>query len=196
MRIQTPFPEVDRLLEKYETEPEHVFHVASLTLQLFDLLAFWHQLPPRDRDLLLAAALLHDIGWSQTTDGRGHHKETLRLIDLFPWDSVTADEKNLISQCARYHRKSIPHPGHDRFMRLPVEERFRLEKLSSLLRIGDALDRTHRQLIQWVEVQFFENEWRFLLSTETEIDAEIKMAELKSDLLRKASGRTLVFGRK
>ncbi|MES2308007.1 MAG: HD domain-containing protein [Verrucomicrobiota bacterium] len=194
--MKTPFPEVELLLEKYETEPEHVLHVASLTLQLFDLLSFWHQLSSRDRELLQAAALLHDIGWSQTPDGRGHHKETLRLIDQFSWTSVTPEEKDLISQCARYHRKSIPKPEHDRFLKLPTSEKFRLEKLAAFLRIGDALDRTHRQIIHQIEVKFFENEWRFLLSSPTSVDAEIKMAETKGDLLQKASGRQLLFERK
>ncbi len=188
-----PFPEVDSLLKKYETEPEHVFHVATLTLQLFDQLHPWHQLPPRDRELLHAAALLHDIGWSQTTDGKGHHKESLRLIDQSTWSSITHEEKNILAQSARYHRKSIPNAKHDRFILLPALEQIRVQKLSSLLRIGDALDRTHRQLIQKITVIILDHEFHFKLLSPSPLEAEIKMAENKSDLLQQISGKQLFF---
>ena len=191
--MKSPFPEVEMLLEKYETEPEHVTHVAALTLQLFDQLAFWHQLNERDRLLLQASALLHDIGWSQTTDGKGHHKESLRLIDLFPWQSVDPREKELLAQCARYHRKSIPSSEHPRFTALLPDDRLRLQKIASLLRIGDALDRTHRQLIRRIEVRALDQEWFFMLDSDSKLDSEIKMAENKSDLLQIISGKRLVF---
>ena len=188
-----PFPEVDQLLKKYETEPEHVLHVASLTLQLFDQLTLWHQLTDRDRQLLHAAALLHDIGWSQTADGKGHHKESLRLIDQFTWSSISIEEKEIVAQTARYHRKAIPSPQHERFTVLPSSEQRRVEKLAALLRIGDALDRSHRQLIQQVQIQIQDQAWYFLLLAPSKLDAEITMAENKSDLLQKISKRQLFF---
>ncbi len=188
-----PFPEVDQLLKKYETEPEHVFHVSFLTLQLFDQLSLWHQLTDRDRQLLHAAALLHDIGWSQTADGKGHHKESLRLIDQFTWSSISFEEKEVVAQTARYHRKSIPSPHHERFTALPPSEQLRVEKLAALLRIGDALDRTHRQLIQQVQMEIHDQSWHFLLLAPSKIDAEMTMAENKSNLLQKLSMKRLFF---
>src|SRR5271165_4007233 len=93
------------LRARYDEEPSHSDHVALLTLQLYDELQAWHPSPPRARELLFTAALLHDIGWSQTPDGKGHHKQSARLIQEHAWKTLTPDEVQLVAQIARYHRK-------------------------------------------------------------------------------------------
>lgn len=191
--MRVPFPEVEVLLHKYDIEHPHVFHVADLTLQLFDSFQETFELSSRDRELLHAAALLHDIGWSQTPDGKGHHKESMRLIDLFSWVSVDEEEKDLIAQCARYHRKSIPKKEHERFERLSNREKSRVEKMAGLLRIGDALDRTHRQIVRKVEIDLKKAKLQFFIHSSTDPHAEIKMAYEKSNLLQKVLEHELSF---
>ncbi len=53
---------------------------------------------------------------------------------------------------ARYHRKSHPKSSHDEFMILPKDWRVIVNKLSAILRIADALDRTHNSLVNTVKV--------------------------------------------
>jgi exopolyphosphatase/pppGpp-phosphohydrolase len=72
---------VEALMSVYETEPVHVLHVRDLAVSLFDDLQFLHRMGPLDRAILDAASCLHDIGWTVTQpDGKGHHKESARLI--------------------------------------------------------------------------------------------------------------------
>src|SRR5271155_115647 len=140
------------LRARYDEEPGHSDHVALLALQLFDGLRPWHDLGPRARELLHSAALLHDIGWSQTPDGKGHHKWSARLIQEQAWKNLTADEVTLVAQVARYHRKAPPEAEHAEFHALKASAQKIVMILGGVLRIADALDRTHTARIARIDV--------------------------------------------
>ncbi len=63
--------------------------------------------------------MLHDIGWSQTSDGAGHHKHSARMIGEHPWKHLRAADVKIVAQIARYHRKALPQPHHEPFHALP-----------------------------------------------------------------------------
>ncbi|HVY68932.1 MAG TPA: HD domain-containing protein [Verrucomicrobiae bacterium] len=190
MNITEARSEAAALMRARETEPEHVLHVASLAMQLFDGLAPLHQLGPEDRLLLEAAGYLHDIGWSVSErDGAGHHKASARLIREHNWKALDACEVNLVALVARYHRKSLPEPGHLDFTALPAEDQRRVELLAAMLRIADGLDRTHRQWVQEVHCQIGAHQLELRLVACAPVGAEISAAGKKADLARRAFAR-------
>lgn len=138
------------LMAAVEPEPAHVRQVARLAGRLFDDLAVGDE---EDRCLLEAAGWLHDIGCSVARDGKGHHKESARLIREAVWTGFRADEVAVLAQIARYHRKSPPTAEHADFMALPVEDRQRVERLAALLRVADGLDRQHLQKVVAVRAE-------------------------------------------
>jgi exopolyphosphatase / guanosine-5'-triphosphate,3'-diphosphate pyrophosphatase len=131
------------LRARYDEEPTHSDQVAKLALELYDGLQDWHTYPARARELLNSAALLHDIGWSQTPDGKGHHKESARLIRGHKWKHLLPEEMELVAQVARYHRKAPPQPEHEDFQALKPSAQKTVMILGGVLRLADALDRTH-----------------------------------------------------
>ncbi len=141
------------LRARYDEEPVHTDHVAELARQLFDGLKPWHRLDADSRKLLDVATILHDIGWSQAPDGRGHHKHSARLIREHAWRHLDPDEVALVAQIARYHRKAMPQPEHEEFQALSANAQKRVMILGGILRIADALDRTHTQKIARLEVE-------------------------------------------
>jgi len=140
--------EVRIFIKDLETHPGHVVQVAKLADRLFVLLKPLHGLGARDRRLLAAAALMHDIGWSVSPSGKAHHKHSARLIRQNPWVNLTAAEIDLVAQVARYHRRKLPTPKHKPFARLDRTSRRRVCALAALLRIADALDRSQSSLIR------------------------------------------------
>ena len=68
-----------------------------------------HPGDPRERDLLWAAAMLHDIGTAVDYDD--HHKHSRYLILNAGLPGYTTRETALIGQIARYHRKGNPSLG-------------------------------------------------------------------------------------
>src|SRR2546423_2285123 len=130
-----------------ESEPEHVLHVAKLSLLLFDQTWELHQLGADDRLILEAAGCLHDLGWSVSPGGKEHHKASARLIRERAWKALDPDAVALLALTARYHRQSLPDSRHHDFRRLSEPERTRVQTLAGLLRIGDGLDRRHMQYV-------------------------------------------------
>ena len=101
---------VVNLAAQYGMDPEHnphVAHVAHLALGLFDELAAAgvHDGDPVERELLWAAALLHDIG--MTVDYDDHHKHSRYLV-------LNAGLPGLRAARARAHRPggALPPQGH------------------------------------------------------------------------------------
>jgi exopolyphosphatase/guanosine-5'-triphosphate,3'-diphosphate pyrophosphatase len=101
-----------------------------------------------DRRLLIAAALLHDVG---TFIGyKRHHKHSLYIIAESELPGLTAAEMLMVANVARYHRKNTPAEHHEYFTRLDEKNRERVVKLSAILRLADALDREHLQRVEKV----------------------------------------------
>ena len=178
-------PDVEALLARFETEPEHPRHVCRLALQLFDQPGPWAPMGGTDRRLLAYAALLHDIGWSVSgSDGRGHHKASARLVGEHAWSALPVEEVILVAAITRYHRKALPREGHPEFDRVPPGDRDRMMHLSALVRVADALDRRHLQRVNRVSVRSAGDAWVIRAFGTRTLEEEIKAAGKKADLLR------------
>jgi exopolyphosphatase/pppGpp-phosphohydrolase len=98
------------------------------------------------RDILSAAAILHDIGY---VDGyEQHHKTAFRLIMAEPIPGLSPHDQTLIAHVARYHRGGTPDPvKHPAFAALPTADRSLVEQLGAILRFADGLDRSHANAV-------------------------------------------------
>jgi exopolyphosphatase/guanosine-5'-triphosphate,3'-diphosphate pyrophosphatase len=141
---------VEHLAERCRFDERHSRHVAALSLQLFDSLRPLHALPANARGLLESAALLHDIG--HLISYPGHHKHTYYLVKNGGLRGFSPLEIETIALVARYHRRSHPKRSHPGFGALPREARGAVRTLAGILRVADALDRSHRQVVRTVRV--------------------------------------------
>lgn len=130
-----------RLGRRYRFDEAHGTHVAALAGKLFDDLAPRHELCARDRTLLCAAALLHDIG--EFVRNEAHHKHSHYIIEHSEIMGLTATERSVVANVARYHRKGFPDAAHPAFRDLSRDDKVRVRSLSAVLRLADALDREH-----------------------------------------------------
>jgi exopolyphosphatase/guanosine-5'-triphosphate,3'-diphosphate pyrophosphatase len=137
-----------RLGRRYHFDEAHAMHVCRFAAQLFDDLQDVHAFGARDRLLLRAAAVLHDVG--DYIHYSGHHKHSYYLIQHADIMGITPDERAIIANIARYHRKGPPDPSHPNFRDLSKEARGKVRGLAAILRIADALDREHEQKIESV----------------------------------------------
>ena len=128
---------------RYGADEAHGRNVEAAAAALFDELREEHQLGGHERLLLRAAALLHDIG--MFVNSRAHHKHAMYLLlnsDLF---GLTRHDMQIVATVTRYHRKALPSPAHPEFASLPQDDRMTVVKLAAILRVADALERTHRE---------------------------------------------------
>jgi exopolyphosphatase/guanosine-5'-triphosphate,3'-diphosphate pyrophosphatase len=129
---------LEQVCQKYSYDAPHSQHVSQLALNLFYQLQRLHKLPERYTSILHAAALLHDIGLFIA--GPKHHKHSYYLIKSSGMKSFNKLDLELVANVARYHRKAHPSQKHLGFSQLSPANQDVVRKLSSLLRVADALD--------------------------------------------------------
>lgn len=138
------------LASRYQSDPRHGEHVARISLHLFKELQDLHGMRPHDAMLLHVAAILHEVG--TFISPRAHHKHSEYIIlnsEIFGLDRQDVTTVALVS---RYHRHSGPKPDHPKYNELGTTDRIRVSKLAAILRVADALERTHNQRVHDISV--------------------------------------------
>ena len=175
----------------YHVDHAHTEHVARLSLGLFDELAAagLHPGEPLERELLWAAAVLHDIG--MTVDYDDHHKHSRYLILNGGLPGFTPREVALIGQAVRYHRKGSPGSGPFTSLMRKDDDAL-LTRISTLRRLAEDLERPRDQLVR--EVHADVSDGRVALHLVTEGDASVSRwaAARETELFASAFGRELV----
>jgi exopolyphosphatase/guanosine-5'-triphosphate,3'-diphosphate pyrophosphatase len=178
-----------RLGRRYHFDEAHGALVARFAVRLFDDLASRHRLGPRDRILIHAAALLHDIG--DFVRYEGHHKHSYYLIANSDIMGVTAAERAIVANVARYHRKSPPQLDHDNFRAMSREDRGKVKAMAAILRIADALDREHRGKVSDVAARLEGDVLVLEVSGARDRELEEWTVRAKAGLLKEALGLDL-----
>jgi exopolyphosphatase/guanosine-5'-triphosphate,3'-diphosphate pyrophosphatase len=173
-----------RLGKRYGFDQAHGEIVASLAASLYDDMRAHHGFGERERLLLRAAALLHDIG--DYVSYGGHHKHSYYLIQHSDIMGLTPVERAIVANIARYHRKSGPDPSHPNFRDLDKESRAKVRGLAAILRIADALDREHLGKVKSVRAKIDAKARRLTLAVTGDEDRELEewTVRAKAELLR------------
>jgi len=187
---------VINLSRQFHNEIEHGTHVADLALKIFDQTQSMHKLTAVEREYLEAAALLHEIGLS--ISHALHHRHSYYIIKNGELLGFTENEKEVIANVARYHRKSHPKLKHEGFRTLSAEDQDVVVRLAAILRIADGLDRTHAGKIANVTVRRNRANTRMIISSKKKNDLEIEFwgAERKKELFEERYRTTLTFEHK
>lgn len=183
--------DVYELMHRLDPEPDHAQQVCKLAIKLFNELQDLHGLREPERELLFAASLLHDIGWS--VGGSRHHKSSMRLIMESKLPGWRGEEKIIIANIARYHRKAMPKISHKNFAILADDARVTVVKLSALLRVADGLDRSHRNAVENFECNLDIKQVELILYCRNDIGMEIYGFEKKRDLFQKEFKKNILI---
>jgi exopolyphosphatase / guanosine-5'-triphosphate,3'-diphosphate pyrophosphatase len=175
---------------QYRVDVDHTEHVAALALGMFDELAELglHEGDPRERELLWAACMLHDIGMSIDYDD--HHKHSRYLILNGGLPGFTPVETAIIAQAARYHRKGMPVPGPMAALFGPGDAA-RLDRCATLLRLAEDLERSRDQLVRRTSMALSDGEVELRLIADGESAVPRWAAGRERELFARAFHRGL-----
>jgi exopolyphosphatase/guanosine-5'-triphosphate,3'-diphosphate pyrophosphatase len=178
------------LAATYDTDFVHVEHVARLALSMWDALgeAGVHTGDDVERELLWAAAMLHDIGTAVDYDD--HHKHSRYLILNAGLPGYTTRETALIGQMARYHRKGNPSLGWASPLTRSGDDDL-LARCATLLRVGEQLERSRDQVVRAVHVGVDDGHVQLSLEADEDVTVACWAAQRQSDLFERAFGREL-----
>jgi exopolyphosphatase/guanosine-5'-triphosphate,3'-diphosphate pyrophosphatase len=182
---------VENLAAMYRVDDAHTRHVARLTLSMFDELAALglHPGDPAERDLLWAAAMLHDIGMAIDYDD--HHKHSRYLILNGALPGWHPRELAIVAEIARYHRKGTPSFGSDVAGLVRDGDAGILERGATLLRLAEGLERSRDQIVHDAGVGEDDGRVTLTLQADDAVSVARWAAERERDLFRRAFGREL-----
>jgi exopolyphosphatase/guanosine-5'-triphosphate,3'-diphosphate pyrophosphatase len=142
---------VRNLATQYESDLEHVEHVARLALQMHSSLADAGLFVPApgERELLWAASMLHDVGMTISYDD--HHKHSRYLIASAELPGFAPRERALIAQITRYHRKGAAKLGEMATLASDGDEAL-LDRCATILRLAEHLERGRDQSVSEVRL--------------------------------------------
>lgn len=187
------FHSVDHLCEQFKVNKAHAEHVRDLSLMMFDELAVVHGYSYVERELLEAAALLHDVGYHISADQ--HHKHAEYIIRNSQMPGFTNSETALIGCIARYHRKSHPKKKHPTYSTLSQEDQKMVSTMASMLRIAEGLDRRQQQNVKSIRIATTPQTIDIVAIAPSQTpDIELWGAERRKALMEEVFQREVVLG--
>jgi CHAD domain-containing protein len=133
-----------------------VRRTARLALQLYDGLVNCDLIPKQthfeERFILHAAALLEEAG--RFKKGRAHHKESYRMIRrMNPPPGWTKRDLEFTALVARFHRRALPYPDHEKLKGYDLPLRQALMRLAAILRVANAFQAKPYRAIRRLQVE-------------------------------------------
>jgi exopolyphosphatase/guanosine-5'-triphosphate,3'-diphosphate pyrophosphatase len=181
---------VRNLATRYGADDAHTAQVARIALEIWDELggAGIHDGDDAERELLEAAAALHDIGVSIDYDD--HHKHSRYLVLSAGLPGFSPRETALIGQMCRYHRKGTPSLGEvDGLARKGDLEL--LERCSATLRIAEQLERSRDQAVDEIGLRVRDGVARLKVRAHDDVTVGRWAAERQRDIFEAAFGLEL-----
>ncbi|HEX5731790.1 MAG TPA: Ppx/GppA phosphatase family protein [Blastocatellia bacterium] len=188
--------------KRYNYDAAHSHHVAQVAAQIFDETSDLHQLGDEERRLLEYAGLLHDIGYYIAHED--YHRHGLYLIKNSEMPGFNNFEIAIIANMVRYITGKMPKTDagshskrrHKDFFALEPAQRSAVRKLTGILRIADALDRSRRQTVKKIRCEQGHTGVTIHAESADECDVELWMADRNADLFRDVFGVAVKFEHK
>lgn len=179
------------LLRKYQGDEAHAEHVKRTSLRIYDAMQDELGLDPHVRMLLSVSAILHDIGmFIRAEDHNIHSKYIINHSEIF---GLSRDDKALVALITNFHKGSRMPQDDPEFRLLPRTSRMIILKLSAILRVADALDRTHQQKLIDFTINFAHDSLTFRVKGHTNLALEKLAVAQKSDLFENVFGYKFVL---
>jgi exopolyphosphatase/guanosine-5'-triphosphate,3'-diphosphate pyrophosphatase len=175
---------------RFGYEEAHSHQVARFSEKLFDDLGV-PELTRHHRTLLLAAALLHDVGYHIAHEN--HHKHSFYLILNSELTGFSESERAIIANVARYHHGSLPRERHTGYAALNPTDRATVTRLASIVRLADAFDRSHDNRVLDLKCRQEGSAFHVQLVSMLDCDDELTSAERKCDLFEETFNCKLVL---
>lgn len=179
------------LAKRYHADHGHSKHVAHLSNMLFDQLQNMHQLEAHDRLLLHVAAILHEVGMYINPKKHHHHSQYIILnSEIF---GLSRDDVEIVGLLARYHRHGAPSMKLRFYAEMEEKDRLRVQKLSALLRVADAMERANARRIVKFSARVNGRRLELIVPGVHDLSVENLSLRSKSDLFTDIFGYEVVL---
>ena len=173
------------IAKRYRTDRKHIEFVEKAALEIFDASLKYTGLKPRDRFLLQLSAILHEVG--KFVHAKSHNDAAHSLIKYTELIGLDGNELDIIGLVVKLYPRENPYDDPF-YTNLPSEKKVLVSKLTAILRIADALDSSHRQKINKLNVSLHGDELTIICNTASDCSFEKWSFDHRSDLFEEVIG--------
>lgn len=145
------------IAKRFKYDKEHSREIEKFALEIFEAVKDAHELGNREKLLLQLACILHDTG--KFLSYENHYKYSADIILALDLVGISEKDLNIVSACAKYHSHITPGENSYLFDKMKEEDKIVCAKLIAIIRIADALDRSHKGKFENIEVNYTKKEF-------------------------------------
>lgn len=165
------------LSERYMSYSPHIDALSQMATLIFDTMKKEHGLGKRERLLLRVAAILHDCGkYISFANAATSAYDIIMASEIM---GLTHIEREIVANVVLYN--THPLAAYEEVAnRLDHDSYLIVAKLSAILRVSNAMDRSHRQKFKNVKAQVRGKELVITIETEEDIALEKALFDAKT----------------
>lgn len=173
------------IAKRYKSDKKHIEFVEKAALEIFDASTKCTGLRERERVLLQVSAILHEIG--KFVNAKSHNDAAQFLIEYLDLIGIDRNELDIIGHVVRLYPRENPYSDAS-YLEMTAEKKVLVSKLTAILRLGDALDSSHRQKINKITVHFQNDELSIICNTTNDCSFEEWSFEHRRNLFEEIIG--------
>lgn len=140
--------------QRFNMDEKHADTTVRFAMRLFEKLRPIHTLGRREKFILEAASILCDVGYY--IGSRKHNKHSYYLVQSIEIPGLEREFVKTVSYLVLMHNGDVESWFENKYTYFPLEKQLLIKKLVSLLRIADAMDASHMNLISDFEVDILQ----------------------------------------
>lgn len=181
------------IAKRYMCNKAHTNCLETNVMAIFDSIKKYHGLGKRERLLLEIAAILHDCGkFISITEPAQSSYDIIMSTEII---GLSHAERKLIAYIAKYN--TVEFGFDDAYdMGISTEAYLTLVKLTAILRVGNALDRSHKQKFKDIKPYIHDKELIITTRSIEDITLEQGLFKDKADFFEEVYGIRPVLKKK
>ena len=183
------------IAKRYSTGKDHIKGTTDIALTIFDSMKKIHGMGARERLLLQIAVQLHDCGkYISMADVA---ECSYRIIMATEIIGLSTEERKIIASAVRYNTTEFVYCGnYDRGPGIDRQQYLLVAKLTAILRLANAMDRSHYQKVEALRVVLKDRELQMIIDSSRDISLELGLLRDKVQFFEEVFGIRLVLKRK
>ncbi len=168
------------IAKRYKSNMPHIRNMEELALEIFDRTKKIHGLTQREKLLLQIAVILHNCGKYISLENVSDC--AYNIIMATEIIGLSDSERQVIANVVRYNNSEFVY--YERMAQVSDvsrEEYLIIAKLTAILRLANALDRSHLQKLAGAKVQIKDDELEIRINTSADLTLERTTLEGQAD---------------
>lgn len=166
------------IAKRYMSNKNHTQSVLQSSLAIFDSMKKMHGMGHRERLLLQIAVILHDCGkYISMSNAPQCAYEIIMSTEII---GLSHMEQEIIANVVRFNKLPFQYYGEVE-SEIDRDTYMLVAKLTAILRVGNALDRSHKQKVAEIKAVLKEKELVLTIDTQEDLTLEEGLLKEKAD---------------